>query len=57
MTEAVSAVINYLFSQINVHRVEIDFDSDNPASGKVAQKCGLLLEGTRRECYKKPSNE
>lgn len=57
MTEAVSAVINYLFSQVNVHRVEIDFDSDNPASGKVAQKCGLLLEGTRRESYKKPSGE
>lgn len=52
MTEAVGAVINYLFAEINVHRVEIDYDSQNPASGKVAQKCGLVLEGTRRECYK-----
>lgn len=52
MTKAVCAVIDYLFKEIGFHRITICHAVKNPASGKVARKCGLTLEGTRRECFK-----
>ncbi|MBQ8001682.1 MAG: GNAT family N-acetyltransferase [Ruminococcus sp.] len=52
MTEAAKAVIDFLFSQINVNKVVICHAVKNPASGKVAQKCGLTFEGTHREEFK-----
>ena len=57
MTEAAKAVINYLFKEINFHRVSISHATLNPASGKVAQKCGLTYEGTARECFKNQKEE
>ncbi len=47
--EAAGAVINYLFATVGVHRVEIRHATDNPASGRVAEKCGLISEGVLRE--------
>lgn len=52
MPEAAKAVIDFLFSEVGVNRVEITHAVQNPASGRVAQKCGLSYEGTRRECFK-----
>lgn len=52
MTEAVRAVIDYLFGEVGFHRITICHALKNPASGKVAQKCGLTLEGTRRDAFK-----
>ena len=49
MTEAVSAVTKYLIAEIGYNRVEVQHDTDNPASGKVAQKCGMQYEGTLRQ--------
>lgn len=49
MTEALSAVIDYLFVEVGVHRVQARHDTDNPASGKVMQKCGMKYEGTMRK--------
>ena len=49
MTEAVKAVVDYIFNEVGVNRVEIQYDTDNPASGKVAQKCGMQYEGTLRQ--------
>ncbi len=46
--EAAGAVIDYLFSKVGVHRVEIHHAVDNPASGRVAEKCGLVPEGVLR---------
>ncbi len=46
--EAAGAVIDYLFSTVGVHRVEIRHATDNPASGRVAEKCGLVSEGILR---------
>lgn len=57
MTEAAKAVINYLFAEIGVNRVCISHAVKNPASGKVAQKCGLTFEGTKREYFKTVSGE
>lgn len=52
MTEAASAVIDFLFREVNFHRIEIFHATQNPASGKVAQHCGLAYEGTKREYFK-----
>lgn len=49
MTEAVSAVTKYLIDELGYNRVEVQHDTDNPASGKVAQKCGMQYEGTLRQ--------
>lgn len=54
MTEALQAVIDFLFEQVGVHRIEISHVSENPASGRVAEKCGMLYEGTKREAFKDP---
>ncbi len=48
MTEAVGAVTDYLFSKIRFHRIVIRNATVNPASGKVAEKCGFMLEGIQR---------
>lgn len=57
MSEAVKAVINFLFAEVGVNRIGISHAVQNPASGRVAQKCGLTYEGIRREYYKSKSGE
>lgn len=57
MTEAAKAVIDYLFSGVGLNRIEIAHAVKNPASGRVAQKCGLTFEGTKREFYKTSTGE
>lgn len=52
MTEAANAVIDYLFAEIGVNRIGISHAKENPGSGKVAQKCGMVYEGTKREYFK-----
>ena len=49
MTEAFTAVIRYLFEEVGILRVSSRHDPNNPASGKVMQKCGLKYEGTLRQ--------
>ena len=57
MTEAAGAVIDYLFAEIGVNRVGIWHAVENPGSGRVAQKCGLTFEGTKREFFKSNAGE
>lgn len=52
MSEGANAVTDYLFNEIGIHRVEISHATENPASGKVALKCGMTYEGTKREYLK-----
>lgn len=49
MTEALDAVINYLFTHTEVNRIEASHDVENPASGKVMIKNGMILEGILRQ--------
>ncbi len=44
-TEAVSALTEFAFKELNANRVEIHFIEGNNASLKVAEKCGMTLEG------------
>lgn len=52
MTEAARTVLDFLLERVNFHRVVICHAPQNPASGRVAQKCGLTYEGTLREACK-----
>ncbi len=48
MTEAVRAVIAYLLTDCGFRRVCARHDAENPASGRVMQKAGMVREGTLR---------
>lgn len=48
MTEALEEVLRYSFEEMQIHRVEAQHETDNPASGKVMLKCGMQHEGTLR---------
>ena len=51
MAEVLTAVIRYLFDEVKMHRILAKHDVDNPASGKVMQKCNMTYEGTFRKFY------
>lgn len=50
MTEALTAVIEYLFTEVGMNRVAARHDPNNPNSGGVMRKCGMKYEGTHRAC-------
>ena len=50
MTEALNAVIEYLFIEVGMNRVAARHDPNNPHSGGVMRKCGMMYEGTHRAC-------
>ena len=50
MTEALNAVIEYLFIEVGMNRVAARHDPNNPHSGGVMRKCGMKYEGTHRGC-------
>ena len=50
VTEALSAVIDYLFTEVGANRVAARHDPNNPHSGGVMRKCGMTYEGTNRSC-------
>ena len=49
MAEALTAVIAFLFDEVGFNRVEADHDPNNPASGRVMEKSGMLHEGILRQ--------
>lgn len=48
-SEALSAILPYLFEEVGVNRIESQHDPNNPYSGSVMKKCGLTYEGTLRQ--------
>lgn len=48
MSEALKAVMDFMFDIVGVNRIESRHDPRNPNSGKVMQKCGMKYEGTLR---------
>lgn len=48
VTEAVGALIDYLFEGFQINRVECCIASQNLASIRTAEKCGFVREGTLR---------
>lgn len=51
-SEALSAVIDFLFREVGLNRIASHHDPNNPNSGKVMQKCGLKYEGTAIQASK-----
>ncbi len=49
MTEALSAVLDFAFSRLGLHRVDAACLPDNEASRRLLLKCGFRDEGNARE--------
>ena len=47
-SEALKAVMEFLFDTVGINRIESRHDPHNPNSGQVMKKCGMLYEGTMR---------
>ncbi len=52
MTEALKAVLEYMFLRVGVNRIEAVHAVENPASGAVMRKAGMLREGRLRQAYR-----
>lgn len=50
-TEAVSALLDFGFTSLTLHRIYAPHFHTNPASGRVLQKVGMTHEGRLREHY------
>jgi len=55
-TVALSRFISYCFDDLDLHRVEAWVFVSNPASARVAEKAGLVLEGVARDGSRKRGN-
>ena len=50
MTKACKAVIQYLFEECGLHRIEIRAAVDNQKSRRIAERLSFSLEGILRQC-------
>ncbi|EIT86190.1 GNAT family acetyltransferase [Fictibacillus macauensis ZFHKF-1] len=48
-TDAMKALLHYLFQTMNMHRVQLDTFSGNERAVQSYKKCGFVEEGRRRE--------
>lgn len=48
-SEALKLVMDYLFDQVCVNKIIAKHDTNNPCSGLVMKKCGMVYEGTTRQ--------
>lgn len=56
MTEAMKVSLTFGFNKMNLHRIQARCLTDNFASEKVMQKCGMKFEGILREAIIKDGN-
>ena len=49
VSEALMAVMDFLFDEVGYSRIEARHDPRNPHSGTVMKKCGMKYEGTLRQ--------
>lgn len=54
VSEAVRAVLPFLFEELGARRVRLECDDTNKRSARVAERCGFLLEGHIRENHVRP---
>ena len=47
-TEGATALVEFAFSQPDIHRIELVADIDNRASWRIAEKIGFQREGIKR---------
>ena len=51
-TEALKRLLAYAFDELHLNRAEAQFETGNPASGRVMEKSGMHYEGTLRQRLK-----
>lgn len=49
MSEALQAVLQYLFESCDFNRITARHDVKNPRSGNVMSRCGMVYEGTAKQ--------
>lgn len=52
-TEALKAVFGFLFDKMGIRRIEADHMAENPASGAVMRKAGMVKTGLEKAKYEK----
>jgi ribosomal-protein-alanine N-acetyltransferase len=57
VTEAVRAVMGFLFEHLKAHRVRMECDDTNVRSRRVAERCGMVREGHIRENKRNPDGK
>ncbi|MCC2591068.1 GNAT family N-acetyltransferase [Chryseobacterium sp. MFBS3-17] len=53
VTEAVNAVIEFGFTELDLNKIIAIYYTTNPASGRILEKCGFKLEALLRQEYMK----
>ena len=48
VSEALNALIRFFFEEVGALRIQAKHDANNPNSGAVMRKCGMVCEGTLR---------
>lgn len=56
-TEALRAVVDYGFRNMNIHKISAAHNTDNPASGKIMSKVGMIQEGIIRHMIRNSKNQ
>jgi RimJ/RimL family protein N-acetyltransferase len=54
VTEAVKAVLGFVFNALHAHRASIHCSDTNTRSQRVAERCGFTLEGHNRQNHRNP---
>ena len=54
VSEAVRAVLNWIFVELGAHRASLRCSDTNRSSARVAERCGFVLEGHLRENRRVP---
>ncbi len=49
VTEAVKAALKFIFENLGAHKASLECDDGNLRSWQVAERCGMVQEGHRRE--------
>lgn len=52
MTEALGAVLGFLFDRVGVEQIVALHDTNNPHSGGVMRKCGMAFDGVQEKAGK-----
>jgi [ribosomal protein S5]-alanine N-acetyltransferase len=56
-TEALRAVVEFGFRHMNLHKISAAHNTDNPASGRIMSKAGMVQEGIIRDMIRNSKNQ
>jgi [ribosomal protein S5]-alanine N-acetyltransferase len=56
-TETLSAIVEFGFRHMNLHKISAAHNTDNPASGRIMSKAGMVQEGTIRDMIRNSKDQ